>query len=124
MTKAHTIVREARKDDLVSLISMFAVDDIGGHLDALAPEAFGDYVKAFDTIAASPVQTLYVAERDGEVVGTFQTSVATTLSRRGASFMISKRRRRVAICAASELVRKWLNSSLPRQKAAVSAECR
>lgn len=84
---------------------MFAVDDIGGHLDALAPEAFGDYVKAFDTIAASPVQTLYVAERDG-VVGTFQTSVATTLSRRGASFMISKRRRRVAICAASELVRK------------------
>lgn len=106
MTTAQTIVREARKDDLVALISMFAVDDIGGHLDTLAPEAFSDYVKAFDTIAASPDQTLYVAERDGEVDGTFQTSVATTLSRRGASFMISKRCRRVAICAASELVRK------------------
>jgi GNAT superfamily N-acetyltransferase len=82
------IIREARKDDLAALIAMFAADDVGGHGDTVAPDALPDYVRAFETIAASPDQTLYVAELAGEVVGTFQTSINTTLTGRGASFMI------------------------------------
>lgn len=82
------IIREAREADLAALIALFAADDIGGHGDMTDEAAFPDYLRAFSAIAASPDQTLYVAELSGEVAGTFQTSIATTLTGRGASFMI------------------------------------
>jgi GNAT superfamily N-acetyltransferase len=85
---ADLIIRHARKDDLAALIAMFAADEVGGHGDTVDPKALPDYISAFEAIAASPDQTLYVAELDGEVVGTFQTSITTTLTGRGASFMI------------------------------------
>ncbi|MCA2411521.1 GNAT family N-acetyltransferase [Rhizobium leguminosarum bv. viciae 248] len=81
-------IREARKDDLPALVAMFAADALGGHGDTTDPEAFPDYVRAFAVIEASPDQTLYVAERGGEVVGTFQTMVTTSLTGRGSSAMI------------------------------------
>ncbi|WP_027666009.1 GNAT family N-acetyltransferase [Rhizobium leguminosarum] len=81
-------IREARKDDLPALVAMFAADALGGHGDTTDPEAFPDYVRAFVAIEASPDQTLYVAERGGEVVGTFQTMVTTSLTGRGSSAMI------------------------------------
>ncbi|WP_245293753.1 GNAT family N-acetyltransferase [Rhizobium bangladeshense] len=67
---------------------IFAADALGGHGDTTDPEAFADYVRAFTAIDASPDQTLYVAERGGEVVGTFQTMLTTTLTGRGSSAMI------------------------------------
>ncbi|MGO8134328.1 GNAT family N-acetyltransferase, partial [Rhizobium ruizarguesonis] len=63
-------------------------DALGGHGDTTEPEAFTDYLSAFAVIEASPDQTLYVAERGGEVVGTFQTMVTTSLTGRGSSAMI------------------------------------
>jgi len=82
------IIREAREADLAALIALFAADDVGGHGDTINAAAFPDYLKAFSTISASPDQTLYTAERDGEVVGTFQTMVTTSLTGRGSSSMI------------------------------------
>ncbi|MBO9193945.1 GNAT family N-acetyltransferase [Rhizobium sp. 16-449-1b] len=82
------IIREARLDDLKTLIAMFADDDIGGHGDTVSEDALPDYERAFETIAASPDQTLFVAELAGEVVGTFQTAITTTLTGRGTSFMV------------------------------------
>ncbi|MBX4859015.1 GNAT family N-acetyltransferase [Rhizobium sophorae] len=81
-------IRQARKDDLPALVAMFAADALGGHGDSTEPEAFPDYLRAFAVIEASPDQTLYVAERGGEVVGTFQTMVTTSLTGRGSSAMI------------------------------------
>ncbi|ANP85329.1 GNAT family N-acetyltransferase [Rhizobium leguminosarum] len=81
-------IREARKDDLPALVAMFAADALGGHGDTTEAEAFPDYLRAFVAIEASPDQTLYVAERRGEVVGTFQTMVTTSLAGRGSSAMI------------------------------------
>lgn len=82
------IIREAREADLAALIALFAADAIGGHGDTTDEAAFPDYLRAFSAIAASSDQTLYVAELSGEVAGTFQISIATTLTGRGASFMI------------------------------------
>ncbi|MBW8789640.1 GNAT family N-acetyltransferase [Rhizobium leguminosarum] len=82
------LIRQARKDDLSALVAMFAADALGGHGDTTDPEAFPDYVRAFAAIESSPDQTLYVAERGGEVVGTFQTMVTTSLTSRGSSAMI------------------------------------
>jgi GNAT superfamily N-acetyltransferase len=84
----NLIIREASESDLPALIAMFAADDVGGHGDTTDPAAFPDYARAFAAIAASPDQTLYVAERGGEVVGTFQTMITTSLTGRGSSSMI------------------------------------
>ncbi|MGO4136106.1 N-acetyltransferase family protein [Rhizobium brockwellii] len=84
----NILIRRARREDLPALVAMFAADALGGHGDTTDPEAFQDYVRAFAVIEASPDQTLYVAERGGEVVGTFQTMVTTSLTGRGSSAMI------------------------------------
>ena len=61
---------------------------MGGHGDTTAPSAYSDYLRAFRSIAASSDQTLYAAELAGEIVGTFQTIVVTSLHGRGSSTMI------------------------------------
>lgn len=81
-------IREAREADLPALIALFAADAVGGHGDTIDPSVFPKYLAAFNTIAASPDQTLYVAELDGEVVGTFQTMLTTSLTGRGSSSLI------------------------------------
>ena len=82
------LIREAREGDLSALIALFAADGLGGHGDTNDLAAYDDYLSAFRTIQSSPDQTLYVGELSGEVAGTFQISIATTLTGRGASFMI------------------------------------
>ncbi|MBD9453231.1 GNAT family N-acetyltransferase [Rhizobium sp. RHZ02] len=85
---SQTTIREARSSDVAALVAIFAADELGGHGDTTAPEIFGKYLRSFERIASSPDQTLYVAERDGQVVGTFQTMVVTSLIGRGSSSMI------------------------------------
>ncbi len=82
------IIREARSADVAALVAIFAADELGGHGDTTAPEVFGEYLRAFERIATSRDQTLYVAEREGQVVGTFQTMIVTALVGRGSSSMI------------------------------------
>lgn len=82
------IIREAREADLPALIALFAADPLGGHGDTTDADAFPKYLAAFKAIAASSDQTLYAAELNGEVVGTFQTMFTTTLTGRGASSLI------------------------------------
>ncbi len=81
-------IREATETDLMAIVALFADDPLGGHGDTTDPQALPDYRAAFARIAASPNETLYVAELDGEVVGTFQTLVTTTLTARGSANLI------------------------------------
>jgi GNAT superfamily N-acetyltransferase len=81
-------IREATENDLEAIIALFADDPLGGHGDTTDPQALPDYSAAFRRIATSANETLYVAELDGEVVGTFQTMVTTTMTARGASSLI------------------------------------
>ncbi len=80
-------IRFAREDDIPALAAMFAADDIGGHGDTADLSAMPDYMAAFHAIEESSNETLYVAELDGEVVGTFQTVILTKLVGRGAVTM-------------------------------------
>lgn len=88
MQEQTAMIRKATEDDLNAIIALFAADPLGGHGDTTDPEALPDYRAAFARITASPNETLYVAEFDGEVVGTFQTMVTTTMTARGASSLI------------------------------------
>jgi len=78
-------IRLAVRDDVAAIAAMFAQDTLGGHGDSADPADLPGYLAAFDLIAASPNDSLFVAIRDGEVVGTFQTTLITSLTGRGAS---------------------------------------
>lgn len=80
-------IREAREGDLAAIVALLAADVVGGHGDTTDAEASADYARAFASIAASANDTLYVAEVGGEVIGTFQATLITSLLGRGASFM-------------------------------------
>ncbi|MGV8939835.1 MAG: GNAT family N-acetyltransferase [Allorhizobium sp.] len=81
-------IREAVEGDVAAIAAILAGDTVGGHGDTSDPAALADYLAAFHRIAASTQETLFVAERLGEVVATCQTLVTTTLSGRGSSAMI------------------------------------
>ena len=64
-------IRPARKGDLVAILYLISEDESGLHPDR--PD--GDlavYQRAFDNVATDGRNELYVAERDGVVLGTFQ----------------------------------------------------
>jgi GNAT superfamily N-acetyltransferase len=81
-------IRKASREDLPAIVALFANDRLGGHGDTTDPAAFNDYVSAFEKIEASAHQALYVACLDGEVVGTFQTALSTSLPGRGSSSLV------------------------------------
>jgi GNAT superfamily N-acetyltransferase len=82
------IIRRAREADLPELIGIFAGDEIGGHGDTTDESAFEDYLRAFHVIDHSQNEQLFVAEKVGEVVGTFQILFNRTLTGRGSVSMI------------------------------------
>ena len=78
-------IRTAQRSDVTAIAAMFAQDTLGGHGDSADPADLPDYLAAFDAIAASPNDTLYVAVLDSEVVGTFQTTLITSLTGKGST---------------------------------------
>ncbi len=88
MTIGQLVIRRARETDLQELVAMFAGDTLGDHGDTTDAAAFCDYLRAFNIIDASQNEQLFVAELEGEVVGTFQTLFNRTLTGRGSLSMI------------------------------------
>jgi len=80
-------IREAQERDIPALAAIYAADEVGSHGDTTDPEALADYSGAFDDIAASPNENLYVVELEGEIVGTFQTVILNKLVGRGSVSM-------------------------------------
>ncbi|SOE17271.1 predicted N-acetyltransferase YhbS [Hoeflea halophila] len=78
-------IREARREDVAAIAAMFADDDLGGHGDSADPADLPAYTAAFDTIAASRNDQLFVVVHNGEIVGTFQTTLITSLTGKGSS---------------------------------------
>lgn len=83
-------IRPAERDDVAAIAAMFAQDTLGGHGDSADPADLPDYLAAFDRISASPNDRLFVAVLGGEVVGTFQTTLITSLTGKGSSSLTIK----------------------------------
>ncbi|MEM5473211.1 GNAT family N-acetyltransferase [Hoeflea sp. AS60] len=78
-------IRTAARGDVQAIAAMFAQDTLGGHGDSADPADLPAYLAAFDAIADSPNDSLFVAVRNGEVVGTFQTTLITSLTGKGST---------------------------------------
>jgi GNAT superfamily N-acetyltransferase len=77
------LIREALEEDIEGIAAALADDTVGGHGNTTDEAARSGYLAAFARIKASPNDRLYVAELDGEVVGTFQTTLITVMNRHG-----------------------------------------
>jgi len=73
METESVTIRKAGQGDVPAIVAMFASDSVGGHGDTTEPSALPRYMAAFRRIEQSPNETLYVAVKGGEVVGTFKT---------------------------------------------------
>lgn len=90
MTEAATLaavtMREARRDDtprIAALIMLGAAKQTRSDDEIAQEAAHPSYLDAFDEVAASPLNTLFVAELDGKVVGTLQVTLIPGLISRG-----------------------------------------
>ena len=77
---ADLVFRAATRADLPAIVAMLAEDSLGATRESTDDPA---YAAAFDLIDADPRNTLVVADRAGEVVGTMQLTYIPGLSHRG-----------------------------------------
>lgn len=77
---ADLVFRAATRADLPAIVTMLADDSLGATRESPDDPA---YAAAFDAIDADPRNSLVVADRSGEVVGTMQLTYIPGLSRRG-----------------------------------------
>lgn len=77
---ADLVFRAATRADLPAIVTMLADDSLGATRESPDDPV---YAAAFDAIDADPRNSLVVADRSGEVVGTMQLTYIPGLSRRG-----------------------------------------
>lgn len=130
-------IRRARLSDLPSILQLFAEDALyfaSQERTAGLPQVDEAYVRALELIQATPDNTVYVAEADGRVVGTFQLTFIQQLSHCGARvaqlenvFVVAEQRSRgigsamlrFAIAAAQQnhCIRIQLTTNVRRERA-------
>jgi GNAT superfamily N-acetyltransferase len=74
-------LREARRDEVGLIVAMLADDELG--LSREDPSDLAPYLKGFDAIAADPLNTQYVWEEDGKVVGCLQLTLLPGIAQKG-----------------------------------------
>jgi GNAT superfamily N-acetyltransferase len=85
---AALVIRPAARDDVRAVVGLYADDALGATREDVAFADAAPYLDAFDDIDADPRCTLYVAELDGAVVGTFQLTFLRHLTFRGARLAV------------------------------------
>lgn len=83
MSRAIASVRLAQAKDLEAIIRLYEADGLGGYGDAWSPATEPTYRAAFARLSQTPGHALYVAEREGVIVGTFILSLLPGLTRQG-----------------------------------------
>jgi GNAT superfamily N-acetyltransferase len=81
-------LRDATRADLPAIVRMLADDLLGQKRHRVEDPLPQEYYAAFDAIAASPSNRLYVAEIDGEIVGTIQLTFIPGLDYLGGERML------------------------------------
>ena len=76
-------IRAARGEDLGEVVQLLADDLLGGGRED-ANSNLSLYEAAFAEIDADPRNTVYVAARDGQIIGCYQLTVIPNLSFKGA----------------------------------------
>ncbi|MGL4325552.1 MAG: GNAT family N-acetyltransferase [Beijerinckiaceae bacterium] len=76
-------IRIAGEDDLETIIALYADDILGKAREAADATALAPYREGLARVITSPATDIYVAERDGEIIGTFQLTFTPGVAQRG-----------------------------------------
>ena len=68
------VFRDARVEDLVAIVALYADDELGATREAISDPPAADYLEAFRQIDSDPRHRLVVVEDEGQVVATLQLS--------------------------------------------------
>ncbi|MEV0414369.1 GNAT family N-acetyltransferase [Streptomyces sp. NPDC050448] len=80
---AEPAIRPATEEDLPAIVALLADDPLGATRES--PDDLTPYIAAFKRLADDPHQHVFVAVREGRVVGTLQLTIVPGLSRKGAT---------------------------------------
>lgn len=83
MDRVDVTFREATEGDLQAIVAMLADDPLGRQRERLSDPLPTAYLEAFDAIAADPNNALWLACRDGEIVGALQLTFTPSISYQG-----------------------------------------
>ena len=100
-------VRPAREEETPRIVELIHLGDIAGRGSEQPGPPFPEaYYAAFRDVRAAPNQEVYVAELDGQVVGTFQLAILANLSNIG---------RRVAQIESVHVAAEWRSHGIGEQ---------
>ena len=77
------VIRTAVQEDLPAIVRLLADDEVAGSRERLTDPIAESYVAAFEAISADPNHGLFVADKDGEIMGTFQLSFIPNMTYQG-----------------------------------------
>lgn len=77
--------RPARREDLPTIVTLLADDDINGHRESTAEPLADGYTAAFEALQADANNVLFVGEIDGAIIATAQITFVPTLVAQGAT---------------------------------------
>lgn len=75
--------RQAERKDLHDIVQLLFQDELGAQRESFSGGLDEIYVSAFEKIQSDTNQELYVAELEGEIIGTFQLSFLQYLTYKG-----------------------------------------
>ena len=78
-------MRLARRKDVEAIRKLLGDDGLGSTREDMSKAGLAKYYKAFEQIESDPNNQLWVAVVDGQVVGTWQVTYITYLSRGGST---------------------------------------
>jgi len=76
-------IRRAGREDLEAIVALYADDEASARPGDVGSVADEGYARALEALATDPDNGVYVAELDGDVIGTFQLTFIRQLSYRG-----------------------------------------
>jgi len=74
-------LREARRDEVRLIVEMLLDDDLGKTREDLSD--LTPYLKGFDAVAADPLNTQYVWEENGDLLGCLQLTIIPGIGQKG-----------------------------------------
>lgn len=80
---AAFIIRPMERRDLDALVALYRDDILGRARESDDPSDAEAYARGFDRVAADRSTCVYVAEREGDIIGTFQLTITPGVSRLG-----------------------------------------
>ena len=81
MSELH--IRIAGEHDLETIVALYADDILGKGREAADVMELAPYREGLARVIASPATDIYVAERDGAVIGTFQLTLTPGVAQKG-----------------------------------------